>query len=168
MSPSRKIAHKIADILIKSATNSLDPQRMRSVYISSSQMANPHGSELDPEKSGAVLSIWIDSIVEHVSSKKDSIISDYVLDLIKNIQSYFDSKYNEDELKYIVEVVENPVFKKLISDENVFKIVSDAKETFNNNVIKEMQSEECLNIMQKKLHDLLVSNDFDDNFHTSG
>lgn len=167
MKPARNIAHKIADIVLKSANNALHPDRMKNMYASSSTLSNAEGAEMDPEKSGAILNIWIDSIVEHVSTCKDRIISDYVLDLIENTQKHFENNYNEEELNAIVSIMEIPAFQKLWSDDAVFNIISDSKEGFNQHIIKEMQSEECLNVMQKKLHTLLANNGFDDNLDTS-
>lgn len=167
MKPARKIAHKVADVILKSANNSLDPDRMKNMYASSATLSNIEGVEMDPEKGGAILSIWIDSIVEHISTRKDRIISDYVLDLIESTQKHFENSYNEDELESIVSIMDIAAFQKLWSDDAVFKIVSDSKEGFNQHIIKEMQSEECLNVMQKKLHTLLMDNGFDDNLDTS-
>jgi len=165
--PARNIAHKIADIVLKSANNSLDPDRMKNMYASSSALSSTEGVEMDPEKGGAILNIWIDSIVEHVSTCKDRIISDYVLDLIENTQKHFENSYNEEELSAIVSIMDIPAFQKLWSDDAVFNIIADSKEGFNKHIIKEMQSEECLNVMQKKLHTMLAGNGFDDKLDTS-
>lgn len=163
MKHSRKIAHRIADVILKSATNSLEPNRMRDMYLQTSTITSGSSDEMDQHNSAVVVSAWVDSIIEHMADRKDRIISDYVLDLIQSIEAHLESHYTEDELLFIVEAVENKFFKKLLLDEGIFESVLSAKEVFNKKVLKEMQSEECINIMQKKLHDLMMRKHFDDN-----
>lgn len=163
MKPSRKIAHRIADIVLKSATNSLEPNRMRDMYLQTSTITSGPSDDAEKHNSAIVVSAWIDSIIEHMSERKDRIISDYVLDLIQSLETYLESNYTEVELAFIMESIENKYFKKMLTDDGIFESVLNAKEIFNKNVLKEMQSEECLNIMQKKLHDLMVRRHFDDN-----
>lgn len=163
MKPSRKIAHRIADIILKSATNSLEPNRMRDMYLQTSTITSGPSDESDKHSSTIVVAAWVDSIIEHMAERKDRIISDYVLDLIQSLEAYLESHYTESELGFIVDSIEHQSFKKMLIDDGIFESVLNAKEIFNKNVLKEMQSEECLNIMQKKLHDLMTRRHFDDN-----
>lgn len=163
MKPSRKIAHRIADIILKSATNSLEPDRMRDMYLQTSTITSGPSDDSDKHSSAIVVSAWVDSIIEHMAERKDRIISDYVLDLIQSLEVHLEKKYTEVELAFIVDSIEHQCFKKMLIDDGIFESVLNAKEIFNKNVLKEMQSEECLNIMQKKLHDLMVRKHFDDN-----
>lgn len=163
MKPARKIAHKVADIILKSATNSLEPDRMRDMYLQTSTISSDPTDEVDQHNSAIVVAAWVDSIIEHMATRKDRIISDYVLDLIQSIEKHLESSYTEEELDFIAKVIEDHAFKKMLLDGKIFESVVEAKEVFNNKVLKEMQSEECVNIMQKKLRGMMMRKHFDDN-----
>lgn len=163
MKVSRKIAHAVADIILKSAHNCLEKDRLRKMYSSAASL---NGS--DHRKSEEILNAWVDCIVNHLLSKKDSIISDYILDMIQNIEKYLESNFTENDLNEFALLLDNPILKKFVKDEGIFKIIADAKESFSSTVFKEIHSEECAEEMQKRLKKIFAPEDFDDNFYTSG
>lgn len=162
MKPSRKIAHIIADLVLKSANNSLDAKRMKNLYSKSASISGDDGMVINSSNGDHLLDIWTDSIVEHISSRKDRIISDYILDVIENSQTHLKLNYSEDELNEMAILLSTPLLNKLFSDESLLKIAFDLRDCFNQNIVKEMQSEECVSIMQKKLHRMIDVNDSDD------
>lgn len=164
MLPQRKIAHKIADIIMSSTKRQLDPDRIKSLFVSSGTGLPLFPKDKVSDKfTDSISNIWIDSIVEHLSSRQSSLISDYILDIIDRIQSYLESSYTQEELSKICSLMEDDSVKKILSDNKLFDIVYVCKENFNSSVIATMQSEDCLNIMQKKLNNLMSAESYDDN-----
>lgn len=164
MLPQRKIAHKIADIVMSSTKKQLDPERIKSLFVSSGTGLPLFPKDKVSDKfTDSISNIWIDSIVEHLSSKQSSLVSDYILDIIDKIQLYLESNYTKDQLIEICSLMDNSSVKALLSDEKMFDIVYSCKEGFNSSVIATMQSEDCLGIMQKKLNNLMSAEGYDDN-----
>lgn len=163
MKHSRKIAHAVADVMLKASYGSLSNDKIRNMFSSAARISGGGG-----KKDEEILEAWIESIIKHLDSKKDGMISDYILDMIQNIESYLDANFNESDLNEFAIVLENTVVKKLMKDDSVFKIISDAKDSFSANIFKEIHSEECVGEMQKRLRNIFFEGDFDDNFYTSG
>lgn len=164
MLPQRKIAHKIADIVMSSTKKQLDPDRIKSLFVSSGTGLPLFPKDKVSDKfTDSISNIWIDSIVEHLSSRQSSLISDYILDIIDKIQLYLELNYTKDQLIEICSFMENDSVKNLLSDEKMFDIVYMCKEGFNSSVIATMQSDDCLSIMQKKINNLMSADGYDDN-----
>jgi len=164
MLPQRKIAHKIADIVMYNAKRNLSESRMRDIFTHSSN-AMPIVEGMDDDQTKVIVDMWIDSIVEHVSSKQDSLTSDYILNLIDKVQNYLEKDYSAEELAKIASFFNEDACKKIWSDANMLEIIAACKDDMNNAVMSLMQSEECMDIMQKKLNSFMMNGRYDDNYN---
>jgi hypothetical protein len=166
MAPQRKISHKIADIVIFSVKRNLSEKRMREVFTNSSSSV-PLIEGMDDDNTQIIIKMWIDSIVEHISSRQDSLTSDYVLDLIEKVQDYLEKNYTKDQLLTIAAFFENEDCKKIWQDNNLLEIIATCKDELSNSVMALMQSDECMDIMQKKLNSFMLHGNYDDNIRGS-
>jgi|LauGreDrversion4_2_1035121.scaffolds.fasta_scaffold01102_6 hypothetical protein len=164
MLPQRKIAHKIADIVMYNAKRNLSESRMRDIFINSSN-SMPIVEGIDDDQTKVIVDMWIDSIVEHVSSKQDSLTSDYILNLIDKIQNYLEKNYSSEDLNKIASFFNEDACKRVWSDNNMLEIIASCKDEMNNSVMALMQSEECMDIMQKKLSSFMMHGRYDDNYN---
>jgi hypothetical protein len=162
MTPQRKISHKIADIVVFNIKRNLSEKRMKEVFTNSSS-AVPLIEGMDDDNSQVIIKMWIDSIVEHVSSMQDSLTSDYVLDLIEKVQAYLESNYSKDQLASIASFFDNEDCNKVWRDNSLLEIIATCKDDLSNSIIALMQSEECMDIMQKKLNSFMLNGNYDDN-----
>lgn len=162
MTPQRKISHKIADIVIFNIKRNLSEKRMREVFTNSSASV-PLMEGMDDDNTQMIIKMWIDSIVEHISSMQDSLTSDYVLDLIEKVQKYLEENYTKEQLSSIASFFENEDCKQIWQDNNLLEIIATCKDELSNSVMALMQSDECMNIMQKKLNSFMLHGNYDDN-----
>lgn len=162
MTPQRKISHKIADIVIFNIKRNLSEKRMREVFTNSSASV-PLMEGMDDDNTQMIIKMWIDSIVEHISSMQDSLTSDYVLDLIEKVQKYLEETYTKEQLSSIASFFENEDCKKIWQDNSLLEIIATCKDELSNSVMALMQSDECMNIMQKKLNSFMLNGNYDDN-----
>ena len=90
--------------MIRSINRNLDPTYMKESYSRSIPVMPLENTEIEKIDSiqnnddsylysTEALGVWINAIVDHISSNKDSLIADFALDLIQNIQDYLDSFY---------------------------------------------------------------------------
>jgi hypothetical protein len=162
MIPQRKISHKIADIVMFNIKRNLSEKRMREVFTNSSASV-PLIEGMDDDNTQMIIKMWIDSIVEHVSSMQDTLTSDYVLDLIDKVQKYLEENYTKEQLSSIASFFENEDCKQIWQDNNLLEIIATCKDELSNSVMALMQSDECMNIMQKKLNSFMLHGNYDDN-----
>jgi hypothetical protein len=162
MIPQRKISHKIADIVMFNIKRNLSEKRMREVFTNSSASV-PLIEGMDDDNTQMIIKMWIDSIVEHVSSMQDTLTSDYVLDLIDKVQKYLEENYTKEQLSSIASFFENEDCKQIWQDNNLLEIIATCKDELSNSVMALMQSDECMNIMQKKLDSFMLHGNYDDN-----
>ncbi len=162
MIPQRKISHKIADIVMFNVKRNLSEKRMREVFTNSSASV-PLIEGMDDDNTQMIIKMWIDSIVEHVSSMQDTLTSDYVLDLIDKVQKYLEENYTKEQLSSIASFFENEDCKQIWQDNNLLEIIATCKDELSNSVMALMQSDECMNIMQKKLNSFMLHGNYDDN-----
>ena len=162
MIPQRKISHKIADIVMFNIKRNLSEKRMREVFTNSSASV-PLIEGMDDDNTQMIIKMWIDSIVEHVSSMQDTLTSDHVLDLIDKVQKYLEENYTKEQLSSIASFFENEDCKQIWQDNNLLEIIATCKDELSNSVMALMQSDECMNIMQKKLNSFMLHGNYDDN-----
>jgi hypothetical protein len=162
MIPQRKISHKIADIVMFNIKRNLSEKKMREVFTNSSASV-PLIEGMDDDNTQMIIKMWIDSIVEHVSSMQDTLTSDYVLDLIDKVQKYLEENYTKEQLSSIASFFENEDCKQIWQDNNLLEIIATCKDELSNSVMALMQSDECMNIMQKKLNSFMLHGNYDDN-----
>ena len=140
----------------------LSEKRMREVFTNSSASV-PLIEGMDDDNTQMIIKMWIDSIVEHVSSMQDTLTSDYVLDLIDKVQKYLEENYTKEQLSSIASFFENEDCKQIWQDNNLLEIIATCKDELSNSVMALMQSDECMNIMQKKLDSFMLHGNYDDN-----
>lgn len=162
MVPQRKISHKIADIVIFNIKRNLSEKRMREVFTNSSA-SMPLIEGMDDDNTQIIITMWIDSIIEHISSMQDSLTSDYVLDLIDKVQKYLEENYTKEQLSSIASFFENEDCKRIWQDNDLLEIIATCKDDLSNSVMALMHSDECMNIMQKKLNSFMLHGNYDDN-----
>jgi hypothetical protein len=146
------------------AKRNLSESRMRDIFINSSN-SMPIVEGIDDDQTKVIVDMWIDSIVEHVSSKQDSLTSDYILNLIDKIQNYLEKNYSSEDLNKIASFFNEDACKRVWSDNNMLEIIASCKDEMNNSVMALMQSEECMDIMQKKLSSFMMHGRYDDNYN---
>lgn len=150
--------------MIRSINRNLDPTYMKESYSRSIPVMPLENTEIEKIDSiqnnddsylysTEVLGVWINAIVDHISSNKDSLIADFALDLIQNIQDYLDKTYSINELEDLSAVLNSEVFVKAIGDNELFNIISISKDNFNKSIVSAMQSDECISHVQKKIKD---------------
>lgn len=150
--------------MIRSINRNLDPSYMKEAYSRSLPIISVENSEIEqidfikninesPVPDADVLAVWINAIVDHISKNKDKLISEFALDLIQSVQDYLEKTYSISELEDLCSVINSEVFLKAMNDNELFNIISVNKDNFNKSIINAMQSDACLNHVQKRLKD---------------
>ena len=105
MKSSRKISHSLATVLLKSAEQSLDPKRVSAAM----------GMRDSDPIVNAIRQKYVECVNRVIQKHKNSIISDYAIDVVELVQPVLEKNMTEKDLQSISKFLDSSSFSNIIN-----------------------------------------------------
>lgn len=145
MKPSRQISHVLADVMKKSAEKSLEPKRI---------VAALGGRDGDAFMN-SIRQKYADAVLHVIKKHKQSIISDYVIDIVEIVQPVIDKEFKSKDVQAISKLISSPAFLNLISNDAFLNACYEAKDRMNSKVLDIVNGDEVHDIVKNAAKDVL-------------
>lgn len=144
MKSSRKISHSLATVLLKSAEQSLDPKRVSAAM----------GMRDSDPIVNAIRQKYVECVNRVVQKHKNSIISDYAIDVVELVQPVLEKNMTEKDLKSIAKFLDSNAFMNLINHPGFLEACFSAREKMNNKVLDIVNGDEVYALMKAAAKDV--------------
>ena len=154
----KKSINVIIPFIESFVNHNLDHDRLKKMLTTESGVGSGDKDKLLPEAE-IFLSVWIDAMVQGLSSNKDKLKSDFIVDYVLELMNYFKGLETDLDItdfdQSFSDLISNPILIKAMKDTSLMESLMKIKDEHTKKIVETLKSENNVELFKKNIRKIM-------------
>jgi poly-beta-hydroxyalkanoate depolymerase len=154
----KKSINVIIPFIESFVNHNLDHDRLKKMLTTESGLGSGDKDKLLPEAE-IFLSVWIDAMVQGLSSNKDKLKSDFIVDYVLELMNYFKGLETDLDItdfdQSFSDLISNPILIKAMKDTSLIESLMKIKDEHTKKIVETLKSENNVELFKKNIRKIM-------------
>ena len=154
----KKSINVIIPFIESFVNHNLDHDRLKKMLTTESGLGSGDKDKLLPEAE-IFLSVWIDAMVQGLSSNKDKLKSDFIVDYVLELMNYFKGLETDLDItdfdQSFSDLISNPILIKAMKDTSLMESLMKIKDEHTKKIVETLKSENNVELFKKNIRKIM-------------
>ena len=154
----KKSINVIIPFIESFVNHNLDHDRLKKMLTTESGLGSGDKDKLLPEAE-IFLSVWIDAMVQGLSSNKDKLKSDFIVDYVLELMNYFKGLETDLDItdfdQSLSDLISNPILIKAMKDTSLIESLMKIKDEHTKKIVETLKSENNVELFKKNIRKIM-------------
>ena len=154
----KKSINVIIPFIESFVNHNLDHDRLKKMLTTESGLGSGDKDKLLPEAE-IFLSVWIDAMVQGLSSNKDKLKSDFIVDYVLELMNYFKGLETDLDItdfdQSFSDLISNPILIKAMNDTSLIESLMKIKDEHTKKIVETLKSENNVELFKKNIRKIM-------------
>ena len=154
----KKSINVIIPFIESFVNHNLDHDRLKKMLTTESGVGSGDKDKLLPEAE-IFLSVWIDAMVQGLSSNKDKLKSDFIVDYVLELMNYFKGLETDLDItdfdQSFSDLISNPILIKAMKDTSLIESLMKIKDEHTKKIVETLKSENNVELFKKNIRKIM-------------
>ena len=154
----KKSINVIIPFIESFVNHNLDHDRLKKMLTTESGVGSGDKDKLLPEAE-IFLSVWIDAMVQGLSSNKDKLKSDFIVDYVLELMNYFKGLETDLDItdfeQNFSDLISNPILIKAMKDTSLMESLMKIKDEHTKKIVETLKSENNVELFKKNTRKIM-------------